>query len=239
MFYNSLIPAEQQFLVNAMRFESSQLKSEIVKSNVLIQLNRVSHDVAVRVAQVLGMDAPAADPTFYNDNSTAFVSIFNNTLPTIAGFKVAVLASVASPASIAQASSIVKAFEPLQVKVAVIAERLVEGVNATYSASDASTFDGIIVAEGAEGLFGQNATASTFFPKGRPGQILGDGWRWGKPVGAIGSASSVMGAVGVVRDEGVFEAGDVGSVVTGFEGGLKTFKFVGRFALDTPVGGER
>lgn len=45
LFYNSLIPVEQQFLINAIRFETSQLTSSVVKSNVLIQLNRVSHDL--------------------------------------------------------------------------------------------------------------------------------------------------------------------------------------------------
>jgi catalase len=54
MFFNSLLPVEQQFVVNAMRFEASQVKSDVVKNNVLIQLNRVSHEIAVRVATALG-----------------------------------------------------------------------------------------------------------------------------------------------------------------------------------------
>ncbi|EHK98776.1 putative Catalase B [Glarea lozoyensis 74030] len=234
LFYNSLIPVEQQFLINAIRFETAQLKSSIVKSNVLIQLNRVSHDIAVRVAAAIGMTAPDADPSFYNDNKTAFVSIFNTTLPTIAGFKIAVLASVSSPGSLTQAAELATAFAPSKVTVAVIAERLVPGVNATYSAADASTFDGVIVASGAESLFGTNATASTFFPAGRPAQILGDAYRWGKPVGVLGTASGVLAAVGVPRGDGVYVGdGHATGFVSGFEGGLGVFKFVGRFALDS------
>jgi catalase len=38
LFFNSLTPVEKQFVVNAMRFETSQLTSDIVKQNVLIQL---------------------------------------------------------------------------------------------------------------------------------------------------------------------------------------------------------
>ena len=38
LFFNSLTSVEQQFVVNAMRFETSQLTSDIVKQNVLIQL---------------------------------------------------------------------------------------------------------------------------------------------------------------------------------------------------------
>src|SRR5688572_14094630 len=44
LFFNSLPAAEQQFIVNALRFEMAQLKSPVVKNNMLIQLNRVSHD---------------------------------------------------------------------------------------------------------------------------------------------------------------------------------------------------
>lgn len=232
MFYNSLIPVEQQFLINAIRFETSHLQSTVVKSNVLIQLNRVSNDIAQRVAEALGLEAPAPDPTFYNDNSTAFVTIFNNTLPTIATLTVAVLATVSNPDSLAQAASLVQAFAPASVNVNIIGERLATGVNSTYSAADASVFDGIIVTSGAEGLFTGNGTASTLFPVGRPAQILRDGYRWGKPVGALGTAGSVLRGVGVGTTKGVFTGSDVGTFVGEFEEGLRVFKFVDRFAVD-------
>ncbi|KAG9238268.1 catalase-like domain-containing protein [Amylocarpus encephaloides] len=232
MFYNSLIPVEQQFLINAMRFEASQLKSEIVKSNVLIQLNRVSHDIARRVGEALGMQAPAADPTYYNDNRTAFVSIFNHTLPTVRGFKVAVLTSDAGNGSLSQAAALRQAFAPAGVSVVVVGERLVPGVNATYSAADATAFDGIIVASGAEVLWGANAT-STLFPSQRPKQILSDGYRWGKPVGAMGSAEGVLRESGVDTIPGVYAGGDVQGLVKGFVEGLGVFKFVDRFAVDS------
>lgn len=54
LFYNSLLPVEQQFLINAIRFETSHLQSAEVKKNVLLQLNRISNDIAVRVATALG-----------------------------------------------------------------------------------------------------------------------------------------------------------------------------------------
>ncbi|CAG8950293.1 hypothetical protein HYFRA_00006786 [Hymenoscyphus fraxineus] len=233
LFYNSLIPAEQQFLINAIRFETSNLQSPIVKSNVLIQLNRVSNDIAKRVASVLGLEAPAPDPTFYNDKTTAFVSIFNNALPTIATLKVAVLTKISSPETLAQADALAKAFAASGVKVAVIGERLVPGVNVTYSFADASVFDGIIVTSGSESLFSGNGSVSTFFPAGRPTQILGDGYRWGKPVGALGTASTALDAAGVSTTAGVFKGAEVPVFVTEFEAGLKTFKFVDRFPLDS------
>lgn len=233
MFYNSLIPAEQQFVVNAMRFETAHLQSDIVKSNVLIQLNRVSNDLAKRVAKALGMTAPAPDPTFYNNNSTKFVTIFNNSLPTIASLNVAILASVDKPDSVTQAAALAKAFAPAGVTVTVVGERLSNGTNVTYSAADASVFDGIIVATGAEGLFAGNSS-STLFPAKRPTQILADGYRWGKPVGALGSSTSALKAAGVNTLPGVYQqASDIEKFVADFEDGLKVFKFVDRFPLDS------
>lgn len=232
LFYNSLIPAEQQFLINAIRFEVSHLQSAIVKSNVLIQLNRISNDIAVRVAEVIGLPAPAPDPTFYNNNSTAFVTIFNNSLPTIATLNVGVLASVNSPSSLAYAAALTTSFAAHGVNVIVVGETLATGINQTYSASDATAFDGVIVATGAEGLFtGTNSTASTFFPAGRPLQILTSAYRWGKPVAAT---SVVLNAAAVSTTAGVLNTANATAAgfVSEFEAALAVFRFVDRFALD-------
>jgi catalase len=221
-------------VINAIRFEVSHLQSEVVKSNVLIQLNRVSNDIAKRVAEVIGLDAPAPDPTFYHDNSTSFVSIFNDTLPTIATLSVAVLASVKSEESLTQAASIAAALKSSGVTTAIVGENLAPGINITYSSADASVFDGIIVASGAKSLF-TNGTSSTYFPANRPLQILVDGYRWGKPVGALGSATPVLQLAGATTTPGVFSGNstDISNFVSAFEGGLKTFKFVDRFPVDT------
>lgn len=232
LFFNSLIPVEQQFLINAIRFEVSHLQSSVVKQNVILQLNRVSNDLAKRVAQAIGLAEPEPDSKYYHDNSTAFISIFNNSLPTIATLKVCVLASTQSAASLAQAKELSTAFAGMGVGVTVIGETLTSGVNQTYSAADATSFDGIIIASGAESLF-DPACTSTFFPAGRPEQILVDGYRWGKPVGALGSASGVLTTAGIKTTAGVYAANRTASFVSSFAEGLKTFKFIDRFAVDS------
>ncbi|KAK4106445.1 heme-dependent catalase [Parathielavia hyrcaniae] len=233
LFYNSLTPVEQQFLVNAMRFETSHLTSAAVKRRVLAQLNRVSHDVAARVAQALGMDAPAPDPTFYHDNVTAGISIFggggNNAilLPTIRTLRVGVLASAGSDAAMRAAAQLRERLVADGVVVAVVGETLAQGVDQTYSAADATGFDGVVVVEGAEGLFGdgREATGSALFPAGRPGQVLLDAYRWGKPVAALGRGGKALQSVGVpVKGEGVFVEKEVEELVTGLEGGLARFR---------------
>jgi catalase len=232
LFYNSLLPAEQQFLVNAMRFEASHLTSDTVKKNVLTQLNRVSNDVAKRVALALGLEAPQPDPTYYNNNSSSHISIFNSSLPVIATLRVGVLASVDNQASMTSAAALKKRLEQDGLVVTVVGERLADGVGQTYSVADATGFDGVVVADGAQKLFDAK-TSSTLYPTGRPGQILLDGYRWGKPVGALGNAKAALKSVGIGAAAGVYEAKDVNGLVGGFEKGLATFKFVDRFPLDS------
>ncbi|RGP69315.1 catalase b precursor [Fusarium sporotrichioides] len=231
LFYNSLTKVEQQFLINAIRFETSQLKSETVKKNVLYQLNKISHDIAVRVGRALGLEAPEADDKYYHDNTTAGISIFGTKLPSIATLRVGVLASINSENSIQQAKALKKALGEDKVTVSIVGEVLRDDIEVTYSAATAAQFDGIVVASGTESLF--NGTGkSTLFPPGRPTQIIVDGYHWGKPVGFIGSAKAAAQAAKVGNGKGVYFEKDVNSLVEDLKDGLATFKFTDRFPLD-------
>jgi len=250
LFFNSLLPVEQQFLINAIRFETSQLQSEVVKENVLIQLNRVSHDIATRVATALGMTAPEADPTYYHDNTTIGVSVAKESLLKIDGLKVGYLASTAAISG-SKISSLRSSLDALHVDLVVVAEVLGGDVNQTYSATDAGQFDAIVVEAGAEPIFLSsgsltNSTStsgssndkstlhlSTLYPPGRPLQILQDGYRWGKPVAAIGPASSAFEAAGFVPGSpGVHMGTDSDALVSFLQESLTQFKFLDRYPMD-------
>lgn len=230
LFYNSLTPVEQQFVINAIRFETSNLQPTIQK-NVLTQLNKVSHDIAVRVAKAIGLEAPAADDTYYHDNTTAGMSIFGSKLPSIATLQVGVLVSHQSAESLKQAAALKEAFNVESVTVITVGETLGNGVELTYSQAEASGFDGIIVAAGTEKLF--NATVkNTLFPPRRPAQIVADGYVWGKPLGFLGKADMAKGAAAVIEGAGVYSSDDTAKIVEEFKEGLAIFKFTDRFALD-------
>lgn len=236
LFYNSLVPAEKQFVVNAIRFENANVKSEVVKKNVIIQLNRISNDLATRVARAIGVDAPEPDQTYYHDNTTVGVGAFGHKLQTLAGLKVAVLASVDADQSFSAATALSSEFSDNGLDVVVVAERLAEGVNQTYSASDAIQFDAVVLAPGTEKLFNSTSTASsTLYPAGRPLQILTDAFRWGKPVAALGSSSGALKSASIGQeDEGVYVAKRVNSdFASQLEQGLTVFRFLDRFALDS------
>lgn len=230
LFYNSITPIEQQFLINAIRFETSHL-SQVVQKNVLTQLNKISHDIAVRVAKALGLDAPAADDKYYHNNKTKGLSIFGQELPTIATLRIGVLTSTNSGNSLTQAKSLKDEFKSSNVTVIAVGETLAEGIDQTYSAAEAIGFDGIIVADGTEKLF-DNKKGSTLYPPGRPSQIVVDGYNWGKPIGFLGNAKNVIKAAGVSEGAGVYLKKGPADIVEDFKKGLAKFKFTDRFAQD-------
>ncbi|KAI1393400.1 CATB protein [Hypoxylon trugodes] len=241
LFYNSLTPVEQQFLINAIRFETSHLTSTTVKQNVLDQLNKISNDIAVRVATALGLDAPSPDPTYYHDNTTVDISITNATLPTVATLKVGILASTSKANgtnSLDQAKNLKESLSAENITVTIVAESLVDGVDKTYSAADATDFDAVAVTSGADsaGLFALTTGGlSPLYPPLRPLQIANAAYLFGKPVAYFGGAtpSDPLVAGGVdPKAEGVYVGTDAADVVKGLVDGLKTFKFTGRYPVD-------
>lgn len=244
LFWNSLVDAEKQFVVDAMRFETSNVKSSVVRNNVIIQLNRISNDLAKRVAQAIGVDAPKPDNSYYHDNTTAHIGAFGEKLSKLDGLKVGLLATVEKKGSIAQGAKLQSALSGAGVDVVVVAERMADDVDQTYSASDAVQFDFVVVADGAEGLFGsksftaepnQKASgASSSYPAGRPLDILLDAFRFGKPVGALGKGSGALKAGQISSGrKGVYTASAPGDAFAkDIKEGLKIFKFLDRFALD-------
>ncbi|GLI74782.1 hypothetical protein PoHVEF18_003030 [Penicillium ochrochloron] len=244
LFWNSLVPAEKQFVVDAMRFESANVRSSIVRNNVIIQLNRISNDLAKRVAEAIGVGAPEPDPTYYHDNTTANIGAFGQKLLNLEGLKVGVLASVSNASSIAQGATLQGLLKEVGVDVIVVGERLADGVNQTYSATDAINFDAVIVADGAEGLFNSNSFtasptakasgATSLYPAGRPLEILVDAFRFGKPIGTLGQGTHALDDAQISGDrDGVYIADEIDEdFVNHVKDGLLTFKFLDRFALD-------
>jgi catalase len=233
MVWNSLTPEEQQIVVNSLRFETSHIVSVTIRQNFINQLNMVDHDLAERVAQVLvDVTVPPPNPTYYNNDTTAYLSIFTNPLPTIEGLNFGILASAYSNESMSYAATLSQQFAELGLFVSVVAETLVPGVNLTYSAADAIDFDGLLVTPGAESIFMDGT--SPLYPLGRPLEIVENSYNFGKPVGALSTASSVFEHLGIYERAGVYFSNSTASLLSDFEAGLKTFKFLDRFPLDPP-----
>ena len=239
LFYNSLTPAEQQMLINAARFELSNVHSSAVRERSISQFNRIDHDLAVRVAVALGMTAPAPDPTYYHNGSTTGVSTFREPLPTIATLKVGILtttASVNSSEGMSDAMALAEAMRSRGAVPSIIAEALSDGNDALYTSSDAVLYDAIVVADGTESLFAN--TPSPLYPQNRPMRIVQDAYNYGKPIAGIGAGGragfEAAGLGNVDEEMGTYlvESGQVDELAETLEEGLKEFKFLERFPVD-------
>lgn len=212
-----------------------------MKQNVLSQLNKISNDIAVRVATALGLEAPAPDDTYYHDNTTAGISITNVTLPIVATLKVGILASTKSANgtnALDQAKTLKTRLANENLTATIVAETLVDGVDKTYSAADATDFDAVIVVSGADsaGLFAMTAgSLSPLYPPLRPLQIANSAYLFGKPIAYFGgsSPSNPLVAGGLdPKTDGVYASADLESLASGLVDGLKTYKFTGRYPVD-------
>ncbi|KAK9358437.1 catalase-like domain-containing protein [Lipomyces starkeyi] len=251
LFWNSLVPAEKQFVVNAIVFENSKVTNTVVRQNVITAINLVDNNLAVQVAEGLGLPPPKPNPTFYHNNKTCCVGTFGQPVLSVAGMQVGFLASNAYPASITQGMSMSASFAAAGVDLVVVAETWADGVNATYSISDAINFDAVVVAGGVEGLFSMESftnqaakgkapptqvlATSPLFPAGRPSQILVDAYKYGKPVGALDSGSAALTAFDIfLTRPGVYVANSttITTFVNDVIRGLHTFKFLDRFELE-------
>jgi catalase len=128
------------------------------------------------------------------------------------------------------AAALAKQFSELGLFVNVVAETLMPGVNLTYSAADAVDFDGVVIASGAESIF-LNGT-SPLYPLGRPLEIVRNAYDFGKPVGAVGSSTTVFSFAGIKSTPGVYLTNDTATLTADFKAGLMQYKFLDRFPLD-------
>ncbi|KAJ5625776.1 hypothetical protein N7510_002085 [Penicillium lagena] len=249
LFWNSLVPEEQQMIVNALRFEISHVTEVSVIQNMVTQLNMIDNDLACRVGAALHIPCPAPNPTYYHNNKTVGVSAFQP-LYNISGLQVAFLASQAYPDSLTQGMKLAESLASAQVDVTIISETL-QNANVTYSAADGSLYDAVIVADGVQNLFSPSSFTkqpestpdmpttvspySSLFPAGRPLQILVDAFKYGKTVGALGSGDLALTMAEIAPNvPGVFFAQTISSsFISDLRSALTTFKWLNRFTLDS------
>ncbi|PGH23030.1 hypothetical protein AJ80_02945 [Polytolypa hystricis UAMH7299] len=238
LFYKNLLPQEQQMLINGLRFEISQLKSQVVRDNIIIQLNRIDNNLAKRVARVVGVAAPEPDSKYYHSNTTTEkLGAFGEPLKKLDGLRVGILATISNLDEANKLYEAIAKAEPA-LDVTIVAEILTDKTKAksvTYSAADAIAFDGVIAAlPNDKSAKDSDFLKSPLYPAGRPLQILTDAYRYAKPIGAVGeSSSAALEPAGIPsKGEGVFTSGNTDEIVKKFLEGLKSWKFLDRLPID-------
>lgn len=119
LFWNSLSLVEKGHLIEAAHFELGKVTSPEVQQRMIDRFNQVDHELAVQVAQGVGVAAPGKSETLNHGQKSAALSQ-ENTAKTVKGRKVAILAAngVDGP----QLSAFKKALEAASVEAEVISK---------------------------------------------------------------------------------------------------------------------
>ncbi|WP_131742205.1 catalase [Actinomadura roseirufa] len=93
LFWNSMAGWEKEHIVGAFRFELGKVEAEEVRAGVVGHLNRVDHELAVRVAEGIGVEPPRDTPVPNHGRTSPALSQDNAPRDSVQGRKIAILAA--------------------------------------------------------------------------------------------------------------------------------------------------
>jgi catalase len=93
LFWNSMSDWEREHIVAAFRFELGKVDHHHIREGVVSNLNRVDHDLAVQVAQGVGVRPPEKWETAQHDTASPALSQATDPVRGVATRKVAILAA--------------------------------------------------------------------------------------------------------------------------------------------------
>jgi catalase len=183
LFWNSLSTIEKDHLVEAAHFELGKVSQVEIKQRMLDRFNQVDHDLAKRIAQGLGMPAPA-QPASTNHGQKSDALSQQNTDKTTKGRKVAILA--AEGVDGAQLTAFKQALTKAQVNVEIVSKfggtiKTTEGqeimVDKTFLTGASVMFDAVYVPGG-------KASIDTLKMTGEALHFINEAFKHCKPLAA-------------------------------------------------------
>ncbi len=226
LFWNSLSVSEKNHLVEAAHFELGKAKDKNVQQSMVDRFNQVDHELAKRVAQGLGMAAPAESKTPNHGQKSAALSQ-EHTTKTAKGRKVAILAMDGVDAS--QLTSLQQALSAVGVAVEVVSKsggtikskdiQEVE-VHQTFLTTASVLFDAIYIPGGAQSI-------KALKTHGEALNFITEAFRHYKPISASGEGVDLLiqsDLKGIdLSKENDKTSSDLGVVVSRDPSGMKAF----------------
>ncbi|TSD99489.1 catalase [Skermania sp. ID1734] len=93
LFWHSMSEPEAEHIVSAFAFELGKVETIAIREAVLAQINKIDHGLAERVGALLGISAPAAEPTPDASRKSPALSQLNMAPDDISTRKIAVIAA--------------------------------------------------------------------------------------------------------------------------------------------------
>ncbi len=191
LFWNSLSKGEQDRVVEAAHFELGKVKHQEIKQRMLDRFNHVDHDLAKRVAQGLGMPAPAA-PVTQNHGQKSPALSQENTTKTAKGRKVAILA--ADGVDGAQLATLKHTLSAMHVSTELVSKmggtiKTVDGgevaVDKTFLTAASVLYDAVYVPGGAQSIEALTAHGEAL-------TFIHEAFKHFKPIAATGEGVDLL-----------------------------------------------
>jgi catalase len=193
MFWHSITPPEQQHLVDAAHFELSKVETMEVRERMVNEFfNHIDHDLAVRIAEGIGVAAPPKVDTPKVKVRAPEVGVEHQKVRSARTKKVAVLA--ADGVDSAALMQVKNALAEQGVTVEIISKRMgtLKGstgedvkVDKNYVIAASVMYDAVLVAGGADG-------AAALKKHGDAIHWINETYKHCKTVGAIGEGVEVL-----------------------------------------------
>ncbi|KAG0743675.1 hypothetical protein G6F62_004797 [Rhizopus arrhizus] len=243
LFYNSLTTHEQQLLINNTRFELGKCTDLNVRQNFVTLLNHVDFNLAVRVANGIGVKAPEKPANENKKQTSVGLSIENYKRPN--HIKAKTIAIIVAPGiDVNQASDIYKFLSDEGALVDYVGPTVgdLEGlpIKQTFLTSSSVLYDAVFVPNGEADAFDKMLEPCPAFPYGEPIQFIFDTYRHGKPLAISGNATALLKAAHVPvysskEDQekyGICIADDLNKLKADFKKAIIIQRFWARIPLD-------
>ncbi|MCW2902689.1 MAG: katE [Streptosporangiaceae bacterium] len=233
LFWNSMADWEKEHIVSAFRFELANVRHRHIREGVVEHLNHVDHDLAVQVAEGIGVQPPDQVVTPNHGRSSPALSQTSQPGGPIVGRKVAILAadgvnaddvrSVQEP--LIDAGVFCHVIGPRDGSLTAAGGGVVE-VDRALPTVASVIYDAVVVPGGRQ-------SADSLTGCGDAVHFVAEAFKHSKPIGAIGEGIELLtaarlegvrlanGAEGGVADRGVVTQAESGGASERF---LRTFQ---------------
>ncbi|GAB3289801.1 catalase [Parasphingorhabdus pacifica] len=222
LFWNSMAPWERKHIIAAFRFELGKVDHQHIRENAVEQINHIDHELAVAVAEGIGVTPPAEAVVTNHGQSSPALSQANSVTGTIATRKVAVL--VADGVDPADVETIRRGLSErgATAEIMSLQDGTVRGSDSTEVRIDRAIhtvasvlYDAVIVPGGADSIRALSGDGYTI-------HFVAEAYKHAKPVAASDEGLALLqragineirksdGRNGVVSDLGVVTAAQTG-----------------------------
>eukprot|EP01113_Clastostelium_recurvatum_P042369 TRINITY_DN6862_c0_g1_i2.p1 TRINITY_DN6862_c0_g1~~TRINITY_DN6862_c0_g1_i2.p1 ORF type:complete len:510 (-),score=180.33 TRINITY_DN6862_c0_g1_i2:70-1599(-) len=214
LFFNSMTPVEQDHIVAAAIFELSHVEDEGVQKKIVEHFSNIHPVLCKRVAEGLGLEAPAAKAIDVSQKSAA-LSLFGpyatkGTGPESVGTrKVGIVLADGFDSDDLKAAQ--AAFKAAGIVPAIIAQRAghIKGSKGDSVKADFALFSARSVLFDGTLFIGGSGSAQTLGSKGETGVFINETFRHCKPLGATGESVDLLRTLGTLPGVKLAQAADV------------------------------